>query len=146
MKACIETNYGITKYFNCQTGICQGRSALYYSPCTYYKIAQVYLQWNITKCHNVNVCRLPSDVYRDTAGRLQQMISVLDTFCKEWKLEVQLTTTNVLVCRRGGTLRGNEKWFFINTKIEKLSQSHFKYMGLLIIISPTLSWWKAVSV
>ena len=59
----------------------------------------------------------------DTVGRLQHMIDVVALFCKKWDLEVNLSKTKVMVFRKGGPLRINEKWWFgMNTVPRYLKQ------------------------
>ena len=70
------------------------------------------------------------------------MINVLADFCNKWGLKVNLSKTKIIVFRRGGKLKTNEKWFFCQNKIEVVKQ--YKYLG--IIFTPKLKWTLAKKV
>ena len=75
----------------------------------------------------------------DTVGRLQKQINVLEEFCLKWGMKVNMKKTKVLVFRRGGIVRQNEKCFFHKKKIENVS--YYKYLG--VIFSSKLCWTEA---
>ena len=54
----------------------------------------------------------------DTVGRLQAMINVLSEFSKSWGLNINLEKTKIIVFRRGGVVKSNEKWFHDGKRIE----------------------------
>jgi hypothetical protein len=72
----------------------------------------------------------------DTVGHLQNLINSLSDFCQKWGLSVNLSKTKVMVFRRGGVLKKNEKWFLQSKKIEVTT--YYKYLGLTF--SSRLSW------
>lgn len=72
----------------------------------------------------------------DTVGHLQNLINSLSDFCQKWGLSVNLSKTKVMVFRRGGVLKKNEKWFLQSRKIEVTT--YYKYLGLTF--SSRLSW------
>ena len=45
----------------------------------------------------------------DMPGRLQHMLNVLKMFCDKWDLKLNLLKTKILVFRRGGIVKQNEK-------------------------------------
>ena len=63
----------------------------------------------------------------DTVGRIQKMIDVLGRFCEKWANIVNLTKTKIVVLRRGGCLKQNEKWYYNGGKIEVVS--NYKYFS-----------------
>ena len=75
----------------------------------------------------------------DTANRLQKQINVIETFCSNTGMELNLGKTEIIVFRKGGYLRNYEKWFYNNKQIQ--TTSLYKYMGLLF--TPVLSWTSA---
>ena len=51
----------------------------------------------------------------DMPGRLQHMLNVLKMFCDKWGLKLNLLKTKILVFRRGGIVKQNEKWSYLCT-------------------------------
>ena len=75
----------------------------------------------------------------DTVRNLQKLADHLSSFCKRWKMKVNIDKTKVIVFRNGGYLRHYEKWFIDGAQIEVVSA--YKYLG--IVFTPKLSWSKA---
>ena len=67
-------------------------------------------------------------IFADTIGGLQRKINILQDYCNEWSLSVNLSKTQVVVFKNGGTVSRNEKWYFQNQKIETVS--YYKYLGV----------------
>ena len=67
-------------------------------------------------------------IFADTIGGLQRKINILQDYCNEWSLSVNLSKTQVVVFKNGGTVSRNEKWYFQNQKIETVS--FYKYLGV----------------
>ena len=72
----------------------------------------------------------------DTVGRLQNQINILAEFCYKYGMKVNLDKTKIMVFRRGGPLRKNEKWFYNGQRVETVSE--YKYLGT--VFSSRLSW------
>ena len=64
----------------------------------------------------------------DMPGRLQDMLNVLKKFCDKWGLKLNLLKTKILVFRRGGIVKRNEKLFYGEKIFECVKQ--YKYLGL----------------
>lgn len=60
---------------------------------------------------------------------LQKQIRILENFCKEYKMIVNVGKTKVMVFRKGGRLRQREKWFYDGQRLEIVNAFH--YVGLL---------------
>ena len=75
-------------------------------------------------------------IINDTVGRLQKQLNVLELFCNNYGLTVNLSKTNSMVFRNGGIVRSNEKWYFADKLIVPTKQ--YKYLGILI--STTMKW------
>ena len=67
------------------------------------------------------------------------MIDVLGQFCEKWAMIVNLTKTEILVFRRGGCSKQNEKWYYNEGKIEVVSS--YKYLE--IFFTSKLKWPQA---
>ena len=72
----------------------------------------------------------------DMPGRLQHMLNILKKFCDKWGLKLNLLKTKILVFRRGGIVKRNEKWFYGGKIIVCVKQ--YKYLGSFF--TTTLSW------
>ena len=72
----------------------------------------------------------------ETAFKLQQQLNVVDRFCMNTGMEINLDKTEIIVFGNGGPLRNFERWTYRDTKIN--TTSAYKYMGLLF--TPKLSW------
>jgi hypothetical protein len=51
-------------------------------------------------------------------------------YCREWKLKCNLEKTKILVCKKGGKLRKDEKWFVKHYQIEVVNEVN--YLGVLV--------------
>ena len=54
----------------------------------------------------------------DTPGRLQELLDTLSEFCDKWGLLVNMTKTNIMVFRRGGIIKKNERWFYKGIEVD----------------------------
>ena len=61
------------------------------------------------------------------------MLNVFKMFCDKWSLKLNLLKTKILVFRRGGIVKRNEKWFYGGKKIECV-----KKLNILDYFSPQL--------
>ena len=64
----------------------------------------------------------------NSAQSLQNSLDIVFDYCNTWKLNLNLTKTKVLVCRRGGPLGHNEHWFWGEKRID-ICQC-YKYLGI----------------
>jgi hypothetical protein len=150
LKCCIKLPSGITEYFNCTVGTRQGcmLSPLLFS----LYIGEFVDMLNDNNCEGIyvseNAPSIISLLYADdlancgdSVGRLQAVINVLEFFCCKWGLKINMSKTKVIVFRRGGIIKANEKWYFNGNEIEVVP--HYKYLG--IVFSSMLCWSKAVN-
>ncbi|XP_071115244.1 uncharacterized protein [Haliotis cracherodii] len=79
-------------------------------------------------------------IFDDTVIGLQRKIDILSNFCKKWGLEINMSKTEILVFRRGGTLRYDERWFLNDKRINV--STYYSYLGVLF--SNRLSWTKCI--
>lgn len=64
----------------------------------------------------------------DTVAGLQNHLNALKKHCLEWKLNVNVEKTKVVIFKNGGCPSKNEKWFYNDKKIETVSS--FNYVGV----------------
>lgn len=65
-----------------------------------------------------------------TVGDLQRNINALQKFCTQWKLQVNLQKSKIMVFRRGGRLRVSESWTYQNVPVEVVNS--YKYLGITL--------------
>ena len=114
----------------------------------------LYIDELVKKCHELQCVRINNDfpnfhmlmyaddicILNDTVGRLQNQLNVLNVFCNENGLKVNLSKTKVVVFRNGGQLRRNERFYFNGQQLNCIN--HYKYLG--IVFSSKLMWSSAL--
>ena len=66
----------------------------------------------------------------ESPQNLQKMLDTLYDYCNEWKLEVNVQKTKIVVFRNGGKLRNTENWSYNGYYIDIVSE--FNYLGVLM--------------
>ena len=74
----------------------------------------------------------------DTVFGLQRQLNILADYCEAWGLTVNIEKTNIIVFRRGGCLKRNEKWYYLGEQIDTVNT--FKYLG--VTFNSSGSWLK----
>ena len=57
----------------------------------------------------------------DTVFRLQKQINFVEMFCNKYGMKINLDKTKIVVFRRGGNIKSNEKWTCKGEAIETVS-------------------------
>jgi hypothetical protein len=70
-----------------------------------------------------------------TINSLQKTIDQVTKYCREWKLKCNLNKTKILVYKKGGNLKKDEKWFVNDYEIEVVNK--INYLGV---------FWKVLGV
>jgi hypothetical protein len=60
-----------------------------------------------------------------TINSLQKTIDQVLKYCREWKRKCNLNKTKILVCKKGGKLKKDEKWFVNDYKIEVVNEINY---------------------
>ena len=76
--------------------------------------------------------------FSDTVVHLQQLIDLIDKFCKSVGMKLNLSKTKSMVFRNGGIVKQIKKWYFEGVEIEIVSI--YKYLGLYF--TSKLIWTK----
>ena len=148
LSACVRTTKGLSKCFTCNIGTRQG---CVLSPQMF--IIFINKLCTLMEREGGRGVTVSSDIYNlcslmfaddvsalsDTCILLQNKISVLEKFCEQTGMSVNLNKTKILVFRNGGPLRDYEKWYYNGKQIETVS--FYKYLGL--VFTPKLLWTKA---
>ena len=145
----INADYCITDYFKCMSGVKQGciLSPLLFS----LFIAELNHYFSNSTVRNVSLLTNDTEtsmlmyaddltIFADTVFDMQTKIDLLHSFCKKWKLIVNLDKTKMMVFRNGGYLKAIEKWNYGGENIEVIS--YYAYLGM--IFSSRLCWSKCL--
>ena len=135
---------GITEYFKCDIGTRQGCMI---SPTLFVLFLNHLYEMFQKDCHGIFISEfvpnLTSLFYADdianvsdSVGRLQQQINILAKYCHKYGMKVNTNKTKVIVFRRGGIVRSDEKFYFGCDQIKTVT--YYKYLG--VNFSPFLSW------
>ena len=150
VKSCVRTSQGLSQSFSCPLGLCQG--------C---KLSLILFVLFIDELHtfctllvenNIRGIQLFPDIVEifllmfaddiallsDTVIGLQKQLNVLQTFCSNNKLSVNIEKTKILCFKRGGRPSRNERWSYANLPIEIVNG--FTYVG--VYFSSKLSMYK----
>ena len=144
-KSRIAFNGEFSEYFPCKTGVRQGENlspllfALYLND-----LETFLLQHNVAGLHsitdeleyNLNIyLKLLVILYADdtvllseTREDLQHQLNIFSGYCKEWKLQVNVAKTKVMVFSKG-RLSNNLKFTFDGMASDIVKE--FKYLGIL---------------
>ena len=145
LRSCVKTPEGATPLFPCNTGTRQGDVTSTTIFIIFINELCTLLRENCTSGIFINndipdiLCLLLADDVTscaETVVRLQQQLNLIDIFCRDTGMELNLNKTEIIVFRNGGNLRQNEKWYFRGNLVKITSV--YKYLGLLF--TPGLSW------
>jgi hypothetical protein len=70
-----------------------------------------------------------------TINSLQKTIDQVLKYCREWKLKCNLNKTKIVLCKKCGKLKKEEKWFVNDYQIEVANK--INYLGI---------FWKVLGV
>ena len=143
IKACVRCSSSCTEYFDCLQGLKQG---CLLSP-TLFSLFIKELAHDMTSSGRHGVLFSPNDIeifimlFADdiilmsaTIAGLQNQVNVLHDCTQRLHLNVNLSTTKVVIFRKGGHLSVKEKWVFGNQHLEVVNS--YKYLGFIFSTKP----------
>ena len=144
LQSSVQVTNGITQYFKCENGTRQGcmiSSSLFVLFLN--ELYEMFEQECQGRYISEMVPNLTSLFYADdianisdSIGRLQKQLNILARYCSLFGMKVNIDKTKIIVFRRGGIVKQNEKWLLNDKPIEVVS--HYKYLG--ITFTSFLSW------
>ena len=60
---------------------------------------------------------------------LQRMLDKLGVYCNQWKVQLSLEKTKIVVFKKGRKLSRAEKWFYLGNRVEVVPE--YKYLGVI---------------
>ena len=150
-KSCIKGGTLLSNYFDCPFGVRQGCQI---SPLSFSifirELSRLNLMHMAVMCiklsldahgsHGIHLDNYATEVkalfyaddnvlVTDTVGGMRKHIEVLELFCDNWRMTVNINKTKIIVNSKGSKLLRYEKWHFKGKEIEIVSS--YKYLGLL---------------
>ena len=147
LKSCVRKNQTFTEFFDCNIGTRQGCKL---SPILFSLFINDIVQELRNNCpHGIFVSQNIPEIFvllyaddiancADTVRNLQIQLNIVELFCLNTGMVVNIGKTKIIVFRNGGFLSSNEKWYYQSQQIEVVS--FYKYMGILF--TPKLVWTK----
>lgn len=91
---------------------------------------------------NIRILLYADDIVilSDDIDIMQNMINRLEMYCDQWKMEVNLEKSEMLIFRKAGRISQREKWFYKGEQVKLASE--FSYLG--VILTPKMSFGKHV--
>jgi len=150
VRSCVRNGSTVTDYFDCPIGLRQGcvLSPILFS----FFINELYVEIMQSGKHGVQLfpdilelfmLLFADDVILMSSSiiGLQKQLDILAVYSDEWKLNVNMDKTSIVIFRKGGHVAKREKWRFKGCFINVVKE--YKYLGLLF--SHTLNLNKSVS-
>ena len=137
VKSCVRSDDGISDVFSCPIGLRQGCSL---SPILFSlfinELDDVMRNSDIRGIQlfpdftSVFMLMFADDIglVANTIGGLQKELNLLNSFCNNYKLKVNIAKTKIVVFKKGGQLSKKEHWSFNGKAVEVVSS--FSYVGI----------------
>ena len=68
-------------------------------------------------------------LFAENPAALQTMIDTLYKYNKEWKLDLSIDKTKIVIFRNGGNIKEKENWVYDGKEIQIVNK--FSYLGML---------------
>ncbi|MEW8542874.1 MAG: reverse transcriptase family protein, partial [Candidatus Thiodiazotropha sp.] len=137
VKSCVRANYSLTNFFDCPVGLRQGCML---SPILFSLFINEFVE--LIEQSGLRGVQLYPEIVEiflllfaddvalisDSVIGLQRQFYLLQDFCREQKLNVNIPKTKVVVYKNGSLLARNERWTFNGINVEVVNC--FTYLGL----------------
>lgn len=137
VKSCVQVNCSgdATEYFDCLEGVRQGCQLSPFLFNLFLNDLDNELRKTRGSAVNVGLLNLYSLLFADdliifaeTANMMQKLICNFESYCRKWKLKVNMKKTKIVVFRNGGYLRRYERWTLDGQNVEVVP--NYCYLGI----------------
>ena len=147
VKACVRNKNDLSEVFECPIGLRQGCNL---SPVLFTLfINELEGAMANSGCYGI---QLHPDLIRvfllmfaddvallaDSVNDLQKQLNTLHSYCEQFKIQVNIDKTKIMIFKKGGRLAKKEKWYFNNSLFEVVNS--FTYVG--VNFTSTMSLYK----
>ena len=136
VKCCVRHCGSYSDFFEVSIGLKQGETLSPILFSLFIEDLEIYLQGKPSSGLNIKDINLLLLLFADdmvilgeSSGDLQDSLNELYKYCDKWGLEVNTAKTKVVVFRRRGGLRQNERWSLNGTVLETVND--FNYLGVV---------------
>lgn len=142
-KSAVWTGEEISDYFETHSGVKQGCLLSPILFALYLQDLYDFLAGGLMiDGENIRILLYADDIVilADDIAVMQNMINRLERYCTQWKMEVNLDKSEMVIFRKGGRIARNEKWFYKGEEVKLASE--FTYLG--VILTPKMNFSKHV--
>ena len=137
VKSCVKNFGSISEFFDSNVGLLQGEVISPFLFSLFINDLEIYLHENPNATISLDQLSLylllfadDAVIFSESVEGLQTSLDSLESYCKKWNLQVNISKTKIMVFRKGGNLRQNEKWTYAGENIEIVS--NFNYLGIVL--------------
>ena len=136
VKSMVKYDNCLSQEFSCYLGVRQGECLSPFLFSIYLNDIEAEFVHSNCKGVDISVLKIFLMLYADDIvifaedqACLQEGLDVLFTYCKKWKLKVNVNKTKIMVFRRGGPLRRNVLFVYDGNIIDIVQK--FTYLGIV---------------
>ena len=133
VQSAVLSSVGVSSFFRCEVGVRQGciLSPILFSifindfPQAFQEISKISLM-----SKEINTLLFADDIvlFSESKIGLQKQLNILEKYCDQWSLKVNLEKSKIVVFRNGGPLKNSEKWSFKGQNM--MTCTYYNYLGL----------------
>lgn len=144
VKSCVKSCNSYSEYFKCAVGLKQGEIMSPILFAMFVDDLELFLEDNPQSGLSIDEITFILMLFADdmvimgkTVSELQHSLNLLLEYCNTWGLEVNTAKTKIVVFRKRGTVRADEKWTYDNKEIEIVND--FNYLGTVFNYTGTFN-------
>ena len=137
VKSCVKHCNTFSDFFDVSVGVIQGQTSSPALFALFLEDLELYLQdsnsCGLTLIETCFIILLFADdmvILGNSKEDLQHSLDLLYAYCSKWGLEVNISKTKIIVFRKRGRVKGNEKWYYNHNEIEVVD--NFNYLGVVL--------------
>lgn len=136
VKACVTSDGNLSDFFNSNLGLMQGEVLspilfnLYVNDFEINFLNSECVPFEISSL-NLFLLMYADDmvIFSETIAGLQSLLDELTYYCSTWKLHINVDKSKIVVFRKGGRVKENEKWYIYGKPLDIVDQ--FAYLGII---------------